>query len=114
MSGAPPKKGRVFRSTAVALVRWVDTHAGDDGDRSGDPHRVDWLRVVPFAFLHAACLGVIWVGWSPVAVAVCLALYFVRMFGVAPEALNIGDFLALLGAGVSNGVVEALAFGEVA
>jgi len=28
------------------------------------------------------CLGVIWVGWSPVAVGVCVALYFIRMFAI--------------------------------
>jgi stearoyl-CoA desaturase (delta-9 desaturase) len=81
MSGAPPKRGRVFRRTAVALVRWVDTHAGDDAEPSFEK-RVDWVRVLPFAFLHAACLGVIWVGWSPVAVAVAVLAYVVRMFAV--------------------------------
>jgi stearoyl-CoA desaturase (delta-9 desaturase) len=32
--------------------------------------------------LHVACFAVIWVGWSPVAVAYAAALYFVRMFAI--------------------------------
>ncbi len=36
----------------------------------------------PYLFLHVGCLGVIWVGWSWIAVAVAVALYFVRMFAV--------------------------------
>lgn len=39
-----------------------------------------WDRLVPFVFLHAGCLGVIWVGVSPVALWTALALYVVRMF----------------------------------
>ncbi len=47
-----------------------------------EPDKVDWIRVMPFVFLHAGCLGVIWVGWSPVAVWSAVALYFIRMFAV--------------------------------
>ncbi|HNO77064.1 MAG TPA: acyl-CoA desaturase [Phycisphaerae bacterium] len=36
----------------------------------------------PYVFLHVGCLGIIWVGWSWIAVAVAVALYFVRMFAV--------------------------------
>ncbi|MDX2198254.1 MAG: acyl-CoA desaturase [Phycisphaerae bacterium] len=32
--------------------------------------------------MHAGCLGVIWVGWSWVAVAVAAFLYFLRMFAI--------------------------------
>ncbi len=46
------------------------------------PDRVDWMRCIPFIILHAGCLAVIWVGWSPVAVWTAVALYFVRMFAV--------------------------------
>ena len=81
MTSAPPKKRRAFRGAAVALVRWVDTHAGPDIDLPGE-ERVDWVRVVPFVFLHAACLAVLWVGWSPVAVGVAVALYLIRMFAI--------------------------------
>jgi len=47
-----------------------------------EPDRVDWLRCLPFIFLHAGCLGVLWTGWSPVAVGSAVALYVLRMFAV--------------------------------
>lgn len=43
---------------------------------------VDWLRIIPFMLMHMGCLGVIWVGWSPVALLVALALYLVRAFSL--------------------------------
>ena len=47
-----------------------------------DPYAVDWLRVAPFVGVHLACLGVIWTGWSAVAVGTAVALYFLRMFAI--------------------------------
>lgn len=44
--------------------------------------RVDWLRSTPFFLIHLATLAVLWTGVSYVAVSVCLALYFVRMFAI--------------------------------
>ena len=44
--------------------------------------QVQWLRITPYLALQAGCLGVLFVGWSPVAVAVCLGLYLVRMFAI--------------------------------
>ena len=35
-----------------------------------------------FWSVHLACLSVIWVGWSWTAVAVCMALYVIRMFAI--------------------------------
>jgi stearoyl-CoA desaturase (delta-9 desaturase) len=32
--------------------------------------------------MHFGCLAAIWVGWSPVAVSVAAALYFIRMFAI--------------------------------
>jgi len=46
------------------------------------PEKFEFKRSIPFIILHIGFLGVIWVGWSPVAVAVAVALYFVRMFAV--------------------------------
>ena len=37
------------------------------------PQRVDWVRAIPFAAMHLACLAVIWVGVSWVAVGVAVA-----------------------------------------
>ena len=60
--------------------RWFDT-GGEIVDGPG-ADRVDWLRAVPFVALHLACVAVFWVGVSPVAVAVAVALYAVRMFAL--------------------------------
>ncbi len=46
------------------------------------PRTIDWVGLIPYAALHLGCFAVIWVGWSPVAVAVAAALYFFRMFAV--------------------------------
>jgi stearoyl-CoA desaturase (Delta-9 desaturase) len=43
---------------------------------------ISWLTTLPFIGLHVMVLGVIWVGWSPAAVLVCLALYWARMFAI--------------------------------
>ena len=47
-----------------------------------DPGRLDYSVCIQFLFMHLACLLVIWTGVSTVAVAVCLALYIVRMFAI--------------------------------
>lgn len=46
------------------------------------PERFEFARSVPFILLHLGCLGVIWVGWSPVAVLTAVALYLIRMFAI--------------------------------
>jgi stearoyl-CoA desaturase (Delta-9 desaturase) len=46
------------------------------------PERMEFTRCLPFILLHIGCLGVIWTGWSWAAVAVAVALYFVRMFAI--------------------------------
>jgi stearoyl-CoA desaturase (delta-9 desaturase) len=62
------------------LLAWIDS--GSVPTAAGDPRRIDWLRVLPFVALHLACLAVIWVGWSPTAVAVAAGLYVLRMFAI--------------------------------
>ncbi|HEX5693911.1 MAG TPA: fatty acid desaturase, partial [Arenimonas sp.] len=59
---------------------WFDTGAA--APAAGDPDRIDWLRVLPFLALHAACLGVFWVGFSWFALWTAVALYAVRMFAI--------------------------------
>ncbi len=45
--------------------------------------RFGWLASVPFYFVHAAAVvGVALIGWSWKGVALAIALYYVRMFGV--------------------------------
>jgi stearoyl-CoA desaturase (delta-9 desaturase) len=47
-----------------------------------EPDKVDIVRCIPFLILHLGCLGVLWVGFSPVAAWTAVALYFLRMFAV--------------------------------
>ncbi len=52
---------------------------------SPPPHEdrsILWLTTIPYIALHAAALGVFWVGWSWTALAVCVTLYVVRMFAI--------------------------------
>jgi stearoyl-CoA desaturase (delta-9 desaturase) len=51
-------------------------------DGPGQDTFMTWLTFLPFGALHLACLGVIWVGWSWIAVAVALLMYWIRMFAV--------------------------------
>jgi stearoyl-CoA desaturase (delta-9 desaturase) len=73
-----------FRRAVTALVHWFDADYAPGGAEKvrAAPDKVDWVRVIPFVILHAGCLGVIWVGWSPVAVAAAIVFYFARMFAV--------------------------------
>jgi stearoyl-CoA desaturase (delta-9 desaturase) len=65
----------------AALLNWFDTqNTAKAADSQLD--RIDWLRTVPFVLLHIACLGVFWVGVSPIALGVAALLYAVRMFAL--------------------------------
>jgi len=72
----------------LSFARWFDSWAGMEQARDtsksvpADKRRVEWLRCLPFLWLHIMCLGVIWVGWSWTAVSVAVLLYVVRMFAV--------------------------------
>ena len=66
---------------ARTLRRWIDTSDAAEV-MAGREDRVDWLRATPFIAMHVACLGVIWVGVSPVALVVAAAMYALRMFAI--------------------------------
>ncbi len=70
-----------WRALRESLVAWFDTGAVDLQSQK-HAKRIDWLRTLPFIAMHLACLGVIWVGWSPVAVAMAAFLYLLRMFAI--------------------------------
>ena len=63
-----------------ALGAWFDSSAV--AVEPGDAKRIEWLRVLPYLAMHLACLGVLWVGWSWVAVSVALTLYVLRMLAI--------------------------------
>jgi stearoyl-CoA desaturase (delta-9 desaturase) len=50
--------------------------------RRNPDERIDIWGSLPFLLMHLACLFVIQTGVSPVAVAVCLVMYGLRMFGI--------------------------------
>jgi len=45
-------------------------------------YATDVVRLIPYIALHAMCLAVIWVGWSPIAVLVAAGMYVFHMFSV--------------------------------
>lgn len=65
-----------------SLRQWFDTAETSVAWDESRADRIDWLRAAPFAALHLACLGVIWVGVSPTALVVAAALYALRMFAL--------------------------------
>ena len=78
-SPSPSPTRSPWRSLSKALLQWVDTSvAPTGGERSG----IDWLRVIPFVAVHLTCLLVLGVGGSPIAVAVAVGLYALRMFAI--------------------------------
>jgi len=66
----------------VPLVRLIDSDYFPRGveETRSLPERMEWGHAIPFIILHLGCLGVFWVGWSPVAISLCALLYVVRMF----------------------------------
>lgn len=66
----------------ASFLRWFDDEAGLDQLSEREPDRLDVFRIIPFLMLHIACLGVIWTGWSKVAVGTAIGLYVVRMLGI--------------------------------
>lgn len=45
-------------------------------------HGGGWRLGLPFTALHLSCLAVVFVGWSPVALGACGAMYLTRIFGI--------------------------------
>src|SRR5271154_990474 len=76
----PPAAVRVGRE----ISRWFgsDFKASAQEISVEKAHHIDWARTLPFLLMHVACLAVIWVGFSWVALAVTISLYLVRMFAI--------------------------------
>lgn len=65
---------------ALTLRRWFDT--ADESPLDANADRIDWLRTIPFIAMHVACIGVVWVGFSWIALGAGVALYAIRMFAL--------------------------------
>ncbi|MGV8930729.1 MAG: acyl-CoA desaturase [Luteimonas sp.] len=74
-------KTSALQRFAGTFRRWIDTTPTARLDEANDD-RIDWLRAAPFVAMHLACVAVFWVGVSPVAVIVAIALYSLRMFAL--------------------------------
>ncbi|MEO6873279.1 MAG: acyl-CoA desaturase [Opitutaceae bacterium] len=83
-SAPPPPIVPPHRRAFAALVQWFDSDhfSGDPEKIRAEPDGIEWVRCIPFLFLHAGCLIVLWAGASPFAVWSAVALYFLRMFAV--------------------------------
>lgn len=91
--------------------RWLDSSATPRQQTAvGDCERIDWGRILPFVLLHLSCLLVFAVGWSWVALAVAVGLYWLRMFGItafyhryfAHRAFKTSRLVQFLGAFLGN------------
>lgn len=64
-----------------AVINWLDS--SNIGKLPPDRmQRPDMKRWIPYVTLHAGVLGVFFVGWSWIAVAVAVFLYVIRMFAI--------------------------------
>ena len=64
------------------IVRWFDSEADYETDNKRGPNDINWGRCIPFLFVHVGCIAVFWVGVSPAAIAVCLGMFWLRMFAI--------------------------------
>jgi stearoyl-CoA desaturase (delta-9 desaturase) len=102
------------RSYLVSIVRWFDSEAMVSDISVEDPKKVDWYRIVPLIFLHSACIGVLWVGWSWIAVLTAVGLYLIRMFAItgfyhryfSHKAFKTGRFWQFVFAVLGNASVQ--------
>ncbi|MBK8979103.1 MAG: acyl-CoA desaturase [Planctomycetes bacterium] len=81
-SAPPPATTTPRRGIGRTLLRWIDSHSFQVDPSDPRIDRLEWQRVAPLVVLHLACLLVLVVGWSPVAVLVAVALYVARMFAI--------------------------------
>lgn len=72
-----------FRALGHAVAQWIDAgqYVRDDIELPG-PKKVMWIRNLPYFGMHAGCLLIFVVGFSWIALALCLAFYVARMFAI--------------------------------
>jgi stearoyl-CoA desaturase (delta-9 desaturase) len=64
------------------LIRWFDSEAPVRAESDRDPYSINWLRCLPFIFIHLGCFAVIWTGISTTAILACLFFFWLRMFAI--------------------------------
>lgn len=102
------------RTAFLSIVRWFDSEAMVSDISVENPKKVDWYRIIPLIFLHAGCVGVLWVGWSRIAVLTAVGLYLVRMFAItgfyhryfSHKAFKMGRFWQFVFAVLGNASVQ--------
>lgn len=67
-------------NTLRTLRGWFDKKVPESDQHT--VHSVDYLGAIPFFLVHLACIAIIWVGASWVAVVVGLVAYYARMFAI--------------------------------
>ncbi len=65
-----------------SAIQWLDNDAPQEMTYGPKDKRVSYLRLAPFWAMHLACAWVFWVGASPIAISVAIALYIVRMHAI--------------------------------
>lgn len=71
-----------MKQAIQSLYLWLDSDAAPvNADRENE-RKIDWLRCIPFIFIHIACFAVFWVGVSSTAIAICAVGYAVRVFAL--------------------------------
>lgn len=76
----PHRCGRL-RGALRSIRSWF-VNVSTSADEGAESDSIEWMRIIPYMALHASAITVIWVGWSPTAVAVAAVLYFLRMFAI--------------------------------
>jgi stearoyl-CoA desaturase (delta-9 desaturase) len=71
-----------FRKAGQAVAQFFDGKAAVKEIELPGPKKVEWLRNLPYFGMHAACLLVFLVGFSWIALGLCVALYLLRMFAI--------------------------------
>ena len=68
----------------VTVRQWFDSDYFPEGAHAvrARPDRFEFRRCLPFLFIHLGCVALVRVGWSWTAVAVAIAMYWVRMFAI--------------------------------
>ena len=84
LNSTKPTSRPLLQRGFVSLVQWFDTDYGNSDVAAirAKPDKVEFIRVLPFIFLHLGCLGIFLAGWSWFAVGSAVGLYLVRMFAI--------------------------------